>query len=297
MSETIKQRYDETLYQDIFGQFFRMDEVLFENRTEHQHLVIFRNERFGRMMALDGVIQTTEADEFIYHEMLTHVPLLAHGDARRILIIGGGDGGILREVCRHQSVEHITQVEIDSQVVDMCCEYLPRHSAGAYDDPRLQLVISDGLDYVKNSTDDFDVIISDCTDPIGPGESLFSSDFYEGCKRCLNPDGIFVAQNGVVFMQPEEVTVSAQRLQPYFSDVSFYTAAVPTYTGGQMTFAWASDNPLLRQLSETEMKQRFNRLDLACRYYTPAVHAGSFALPQYVLDLPGVKPGTGKTGG
>ena len=293
---TVNRRYDETLYRDVYGQYFQMDEVLFENRTEHQHLVIFRNSRFGRMMALDGVIQTTEADEFIYHEMLTHVPLLAHGNARRVLIIGGGDGGMLREVCRHQQVEHITQVEIDRQVVDMCCEFLPQHSGGAYDDPRLQLIISDGLDYVKNCTDRFDVIISDCTDPIGPGEALFTSEFYEGCKRCLNPNGIFVAQNGVVFMQPEEVSVSAQRLKPYFSDVSFYTAAVPTYAGGDMTFAWASDNPKLRQCSDADITQRFNKLGINCRYYTPAIHVGSFALPQYVLNLPGVMPGTGTAG-
>ncbi|WP_461538454.1 polyamine aminopropyltransferase [Spongorhabdus nitratireducens] len=281
-------RYDESLYKGIYGQFFGMDEVLFENRTEHQHLVIFNNQRFGRVMALDGVIQTTEADEFFYHEMLTHVPLLAHGNAKRVLIIGGGDGGMLREVCRHESVEHITQVEIDRQVVDMCREFLPNHSAGAYDDPRLNLVISDGLDYVRNSTDKFDVIISDCTDPIGPGEALFTSEFYEGCKRCLNEGGVLVAQNGVVFMQPEEVTVSAQRLKPYFDDVSFYVAAVPTYVGGQMTFAWATDNPALRQLSVEEISRRFEQSGLRCRYYTPAVHVGSFALPQYVLDLPGM---------
>ena len=149
--------YAETLY-DAYGQQFSIDKVYFENKTSHQHLVIFENARFGRVMALDGVIQTTEADEFIYHEMMTHVPLLAHGQARRVLIIGGGDGGILREVCKHSAVEHITQVEIDQQVVDMCREFLPRHSAGAYDDPRVSIVIDDGARFVRENTDQFDKV-------------------------------------------------------------------------------------------------------------------------------------------
>ena len=131
--------YRETLH-DNYGQFFEVEKMLHEVRTEHQHLVIFQNPRMGRVMALDGAIQTTEADEFIYHEMLTHVPILAHGTARNILIIGGGDGGMLREVCRHSSVDRITMVEIDQAVVDMCKEYLPNHSSGAYDDPRVNLV-------------------------------------------------------------------------------------------------------------------------------------------------------------
>ena len=135
--------YSETLY-DSYGQEFAVDKVYFENKTDHQHLIIFENAKFGRVMALDGIIQTTEADEFIYHEMLTHVPLMAHGNVKRVLIIGGGDGGMLREVCKHDSVKHITQVEIDAQVVDMCKEYLPNHSAGAYEDSRVNIVIDDG---------------------------------------------------------------------------------------------------------------------------------------------------------
>ena len=142
--------YNETLY-DAYGQRFSVDQMLFEHHTEHQHLVIFKNAKFGRIMALDGIIQTTEADEFIYHEMLAHVPIFAHGDARRVLIIGGGDGGMLREVCKHSTIEHITQVEIDQQVIDMCKTYLPKHSAGAYDDPRVNIVINDGLRFVRET--------------------------------------------------------------------------------------------------------------------------------------------------
>lgn len=275
--------FREGLYEG-YGQSFTLDEVLFEHRTEHQELIIFRNRDFGTVMALDGIIQTTERDEFVYHEMMTHVPILAHGAARRVLIIGGGDGGILREVLRHDSVEHVTQVEIDQAVIDMCKQYLPNHSAGAFDDPRANIVIADGVDFVSECQDRFDVIISDCTDPIGPGEVLFSSRFYEGCKRCLNPGGVFVAQNGVPFMQQDEVITTRQRLSPYFADQGFYNAAVPTYVGGVMTFAWASDNADLRELDVKTLAERYEQSGIRTRYYNPALHAASFALPQYVLD-------------
>lgn len=211
--------------------------MLYREKTDHQDLVIFENPVLGRVMALDGVVQTTERDEFIYHEMLTHVPLLAHGAAKKVLIIGGGDGGMLREVSRHSGVEQITMVEIDAGVVEFCRQYLPNHSAGAYDDPRFKLVIDDGVNFVNQTDETFDVIISDCTDPIGPGESLFTSAFYEGCARCLNEGGIFVAQNGVCFLQQDEAVNSHAKLSGYFSDVSFYQAAIPTYYGGIMTFA------------------------------------------------------------
>jgi len=275
--------YSETLY-DSYGQEFSVDKVYFENKTDHQHLIIFENAKFGRVMALDGIIQTTEADEFIYHEMLTHLPLISHGNVKRVLIIGGGDGGMLREVCKHASVEHITQVEIDNQVVDMCKEFLPKHSAGAYDDARVNIVIDDGANFVRNCTEKFDVIISDSTDPIGPGDVLFTSDFYADCKSCLTEDGILVTQNGVAFMQLDEVTTTAKRLQPYFSDQSFYCAAVPTYIGGVMTFAWATDNKAYRTLTADVLKQRFNAANIKCRYYNPAIHAASFALPQYIVE-------------
>ncbi len=274
--------FREGLY-DGYGQSFTLDEVLFEHRTEHQELIIFRNRDFGTVMALDGVIQTTERDEFVYHEMMTHVPILAHGDARRVLIIGGGDGGILREVLRHESVEHVTQVEIDQAVIDMCKQYLPNHSAGAFDDPRANIVIADGVEFVAECQERFDVIISDCTDPIGPGEVLFSSRFYEGCKRCLNEGGVFVAQNGVPFMQQDEIVTTRRRLSPYFADQTFYNAAVPTYVGGVMTFAWASDNAELRQLDVAMLSDRYARSAITTRYYNPALHVASFALPQYVL--------------
>lgn len=278
--------YQETLY-DGYGQRFSVDRMLHEVRTEHQHLVIFENTRMGRVMALDGVIQTTEADEFIYHEMLTHVPILAHGAAKRVLIIGGGDGGMLREVAKHASVEHITMVEIDGTVVDMCKEFLPNHSQGAFDDARLNLVIDDGMRFVATTTEKFDVIISDSTDPIGPGEVLFSENFYQACHRCLNEGGVLVTQNGTPFMQLDTVRNTAGRMNGLFADWHFYQAAVPTYIGGSMTFAWGTTNPALRQVDVATLAQRFAASGVQTRYYNPAIHRGAFALPQYVLQAIG----------
>lgn len=275
--------YQETLYEG-YGQRFSIDKMLHEVRTEHQHLVIFENARMGRVMALDGVIQTSEADEFIYHEMLTHVPILAHGLAKRVLIIGGGDGGMLREVTKHRSVEHITMVEIDATVVDMCKQFLPNHSRGAYDDPRLNLVIDDGMRFVATTEEKFDVIISDSTDPIGPGEVLFSENFYEACRRCLNDGGILVTQNGTPFMQLGEVQTTAKRMNGLFSDWHFYQAAVPTYIGGAMTFAWGSTNADYRKLPLETLRQRYAGSGIVTRYYNADIHQAAFALPQYVLE-------------
>lgn len=278
-----KPRYLETLHQ-AWGQSFVMDEVLFEAKTEHQHLVIFQNAQWGRVMALDGMIQTTERDEFIYHEMLTHVPMFAHPEPKSVLIIGGGDGGILREVLKHPSVETVTQVEIDAQVVEMCKTYFPKHSDGAFDDARLNLVIGDGVAFVNDTDLTFDVVISDSTDPVGPGEVLFTSRFYSGIKRCLNPGGVFVAQNGVSFLQTDEVLTSNKRLSPLFEQVGFYNAAVPTYVGGIMTFAWASQVLKPNGVALNQLQTRYQQAGFKTHYYNPAMHQACFALPQYLLD-------------
>ena len=278
--------FAETLY-DGYAQQLRVDEVLFENRTDHQHLMIFRNSLFGRVMALDGIVQTTEADEFIYHEMLTHVPIVGHGKAREILIIGGGDGGMLREACKHTTVERVTQVEIDRAVVDICVEHLPNHSSGAYDDPRLNLVIDDGAHFVESTTDRFDIVIIDSTDPIGPGESLFTNTFHAACRHALAPGGVLVTQNGVVFMQPDEAAGTARLLQSLYADWHFYVAAVPTYVGGNMTFGWGSQEQSVREVDGEVLRQRFTTAGISTRYYTPEIHKAAFALPQFVMELIG----------
>lgn len=275
--------FEETLHPE-FRQGLSMDNILYRDKSDLQDLIIFENARFGRVMCLDGVVQTTEGDEFVYHEMLAHVPILAHGNARNVLIIGGGDGGMAREALKHRNVQ-VTMVEIDRAVVDFCAEHLPNHSAGAFDNPRLDLVITDGAKFVQETERRFDVIIVDSTDPIGPGAVLFTAEFYAGCKRCLTDGGIVVTQNGVPFVQPEEVTNSFRRLGQSFADVHFYRAAVPTYQGGDMTFGWASDDKSARNLPVAELERRYGEAAIETRYVTPALHAASFALPKTVLDL------------
>ncbi len=276
--------FKETLY-DAVCQEYRVDKLYFESKTEHQHLMIFHNAMLGRVMTLDGIVQTTEADEFIYHEMLAHVPMLAHGQAKRVLIIGGGDGGMLREVVKHP-IAHVTQVEIDQSVVDMAIEYLPKHSNGAYNDARLNLVIDDGFNFVNtfaaSDNEKFDVIISDSTDPIGPGEVLFSDDFYRLAKACLKSDGIMVTQNGVPFFQADEVQNTQTRMGALYRDMRFYCAPIPTYYGGFMTFAWGTDNTSASAPDAADLNHRFEALALETRYYNPAIHTASFALPQYI---------------
>lgn len=280
--------FDEALHDGVTGQGysqrFEVTRIIHREASEIQELLVFETPRFGRVLALDGVIQTTEGDEFIYHEMLVHVAMVAHGNARRVLIIGGGDGGALREVLRHP-VERATMVEIDHSVVDLCKEHMPSLSAGAFEDPRTDLLIADGIRYVAKSTDSFDVIIVDSTDPIGPGEMLFTEAFYADCKKRLTPGGVLVTQCGVPFFQGSEVTDSYRRLTPHFADVGFYVIAVPTYVGGFMTLGWASDDRSLRTRNVSEIADRVSDIGLDTRYYTPGVHVGAFALPGYVAEL------------
>lgn len=278
--------YLETLYPD-YGQRFTISELLYEAQTDHQRLVFFRNTHLGTVMALDGNIQTTQADEFIYHEMMAHVPIFAHGSVKRVLIIGGGDGGMLREVARHKSIEKITMVEIDGTVIDLCKQYLPHHSQGSFDDPRLELIIGDGMQFVSSTDQTFDVIISDSTDPVGPAAVLFSENFYQACYRCLNEGGVLVTQNGTPFLQLDEVKTTAGRMSGLFKDWHFYHAAVPTYIGGAMTFAWGSKDINLRKLPVGVLQERFNQAAMATRYYSPDIHVAAFALPPYVLEAIG----------
>ncbi len=285
-------RFEETLYND-YAQAFSVDEIYYENKTEHQHLIIFHNAKFGRVMVLDGIIQTTERDEFIYHEMLSHVPIFAHGAVERVLIVGGGDGGMLREVLRHLGVKEVTMVEIDETVIEISKKYLPHHSQGAFDDPRFHLVISDGAQFVRETQKKFDVIITDSTDPIGPGESLFKLDYYQSCKKSLAKGGILVTQNGVAFFQPEEAKQTARFFQTLFEDWHFYTAAVPTYVGGIMNFGWGTDNAALRKIPSETLEMRYRASGMTTRYYTASIHKAAFALPQYLLEIIG-KPETHK---
>ncbi|SFP47847.1 polyamine aminopropyltransferase [Tranquillimonas alkanivorans] len=266
------------------AQALREDKVLYDSETGHQRLRVIENPTFGRVLTLDGVVQVTEGDEFIYHEMLTHVPILAHGNAKRILIIGGGDGGMAREALRHDNVEHVTMVEIDAGVVDFSKKYLPNISAGAFDDPRLNLVIEDGAKFMKDSDETFDVIIVDSTDPVGPGEVLFTDTFYGHAKTRLAGGGILVTQNGVPFLQGEELTNTMRAFQALFDDWGCYMATIPTYAGGPMAFGWGTDGPGRDEPLEV-LSARFHKAGIETKYYTPEVHKAAFALPGYVKKL------------
>lgn len=287
MAEAPKGRWVvETLYEkEGFTCAFRADEVRYEEETGQQHLVIFDNALFGRMMALDGITQVTERDEFIYHEMMTHVPILAHGRVKSVLIIGGGDGGILREVVRHKSVGHVTMVEIDPAVTDFCKQQLPGISAGAFDDPRLDLVFADGAKFVEETERKFDVIIVDSTDPVGPGEVLFREEFYRAAANCLTPGGVIVTQNGVPFMQGAELSGTIEKFRRIFKVASCYLATIPTYVGGPMAMGWGTDDETLKSVPLAELESRFAAAGFSTRYYTPEVHKAAFALPRYVLDI------------
>ena len=275
--------FQEKLFPHV-RQTFEITKVLFRQRTEHQDLVIFETPTYGRVLALDDIIQVTEKDEFVYHEMMTHVPLLAHGRAKDVLIVGGGDGGILREALKHKGVRRVTMVEIDRGVVDMCLKYMPSIPQKAFDDRRTNLVIDDGARFVATTGDRFDVVIVDSTDPMGPGEALFTEAFYRHCRRILTKGGVLANQNGVPFMQADEVATTYRRRRKSFKDVGFYLAAVPSYYGGFMTLGWASDDMKLRAVPLAALKRRFAATRLKTKYYTPDLHRAAFALPRFVQN-------------
>lgn len=273
----------ETLHDD-YVQALRPDRMLYDSETPHQRIRIFENRTFGRVLTLDNIVQTTTADEFIYHEMLAHVPIQAHGAARNILIIGGGDGGMAREVLCHASVEHVTMVEIDPGVIALSKKYLPSLSDGAFDDPRLELVIADGAEFVTKTERRFDVAIIDSTDPIGAGEALFTKGFYSSIQRCLAEGGVLVTQNGVPFLQADELASTMRAFRTLFSDTTCYLATVPSYSGGPMAFGWGT-NGAAGQVTLETLAERYDTANLTTRYYTPEVHKGAFALPRYIHEI------------
>lgn len=277
-------RIEETLHPGMVSGF-DAEAVLHESKTGQQELCLIRNGIFGRMLFLDGVTQVTEADEFIYHEMLAHVPVLAHGAAKKVLIIGGGDGGMAEEVLKHASVESLTMIEIDPSVVEFSRRHLPSISKAAFEDPRLSLVYADGARFVAESEQRFDVAIVDSTDPIGPGEALFTERFYGDCKRVLNPGGILVTQNGVPFLQADELQQTLAAFRKLFAAPACYRAAVPSYVGGDMAFGWASDAPAHLEVPVETLAERYATAGLETRYYTPELHRAAFVLPAFMRDL------------
>ncbi len=275
---------NETLYPD-WGQRFRFSRQLARVKSTFQDIAIFETESHGRMMTLDGIVQITERDEFVYQEMLTHVPLLAHGDARQVLIIGAGDGGVLRHVLMHKTVERAVMAEIDGDVIRLSKEYLPAIGGAAWSDPRAEVMVGDGIDYVKKAPDaSFDVIIVDSTDPIGVGEVLFTDEFYENAARILTPRGVIVNQCGVPFMQADELQETSLRRAKFFPHVTAYVAAVPTYVGGYMTLGWAGKDPALTTLDAETLTARATAAGITglSQYWTPQIQMAAFWLPPYI---------------
>ena len=275
--------FDEGLHSGV-NLALNVERVIYREKTDLQDLVIFENSQFGRVMSLDGAIQTTENDEFIYHEMFVHVPLLAHGKARRVLVIGGGDGGAARQLMKHKNIA-VTLVDIDRTVIELSKKYMPSVSGGAFDDPRLELVIADGCQFVKETDARWDVIVIDSTDPHGPGEVLYTEEFYGDCKSCLSEGGIIITQNGVPFVQENELRESYDRLGRLFKDVTFYLAAIPSYVGGVMAYGWATDEAGHRRADLAKLAQRYIDAEIETEYYTPEVHQAAFALPLHIQKM------------
>jgi spermidine synthase len=263
----------------------KIDEVLVRRRGAHHDLLLFENKLFGRVLTLDGVVQTTERDEFIFHEMLVHVPLLAHPAPRRVLIIGGGDGGALEEVLKHDCVEAVTLVEIDEAVVECSREFLPSICGAAFEDPRATIVIDDGVAFVGASEDQYDVILVDSTDPVGPGEALFESSFYQNCRDRLAPGGVLTSQFGVPFAEPEWLARPYLRLTDSFPNTGCYLVPVPANYGGFLAFCMASGSDAPFNVEPDTLQDRFTAAGVETRYYTPEMHKAAFALPPYVAEI------------
>ncbi|NLA75739.1 MAG: polyamine aminopropyltransferase [Deltaproteobacteria bacterium] len=263
---------------------YRIKSTLYEGNSEYQHMKVVDSCLYGRMFLLDGIVQTTEKDEFIYHEMMSHIPLLSHPAPESVLIIGGGDGGILREVLRYRSVKQAAIVEIDSHVINICKEYLPMINNGAFKDKRAEVVIADGARFVKETTAKYDVVIVDSSDPVGPATVLFSREFYSDIHNILSDSGIMVCQTGSLHMQPDEQRDSYTLLKDSFHIVRPYLFAVPTYVGGFFSAMFCSDkiDPCKTEISSIEKKIALAGIKTG--YYNPGMHLSVFTLPGFLNE-------------
>ncbi len=254
----------------------RVGAILHQEATTYQELVVAETEAYGRMLVLDGAVQTTMVDEFVYHEMITHVPLMTHPHPKKVGIIGGGDGGAVREVLKHPSVEAVHLVEIDGKVVEAAKRYFPDLSR-ELDNPRAHVHLTDGIAWVREARN-FDVMLVDSTDPVGPATGLFQAEFYQSVADALTDDGILVAQSESPFLEPEVIQMVVRGMRTAFPFVGLYLAAIPTYPSGLWSFTLGSKGPLPGAVDPM-------RLTFATRYWTPAVHQACFQLPKFVEDL------------
>ncbi|MBU1124767.1 MAG: polyamine aminopropyltransferase [Candidatus Omnitrophica bacterium] len=263
---------------------FRIAKEIYKGRTEFQDIYIFESPGFGRILALDGIVQLSESDEFIYHEVITHIPLLSHPHPKRLLVIGGGDGGVLREAVKHPLTE-IYFVDIDKEVVGVAKRYLSFISKGAFNDPRVKIFFEDGRNVIQRHKNFFDVIIVDSTDPVGPGKVLFQKDFYRMVQQALTPQGIAVFQLGPFLDFDLIVKPTAKKLKDLFSSVAPVRLPMPSYSCGcEYCFMIASKKIKLSSLDAStiapRLAQRLKKKAQGLRYYTPAIHCASMIMPK-----------------
>ena len=261
----------------------KVERQLYCGKSEFQRIDIFDSREFGRFLTLDGYMMLTEKDEFIYHEMITHVPMCVNLDAKRILVIGGGDGGTVRELLRYPTIESIDLVEIDELVVEVCRKYLPQ-TAGCLGDPRVHMHFEDGLKFIRRCEDLYDLIVVDSTDPFGPGEGLFTREFYGNCFKALKEDGIMVNQHESPFYREDAYAMQRahKRIVESFPISRVYQAHIPTYPSGHWLFGFASKK--YHPVKGVDWV-RWNALGMPTRYYNTQLHAGAFALPNYVEEM------------
>lgn len=252
--------------------------TLHRERSAFQDIAVLDTEQFGRLLALDGIIQTSEADEFVYHEMIVHVAMCTHPSPRRVMVVGGGDGGTVREVLKHPQVERVELVEIDERVVEVCRELLPGLSS-SLNDPRVRVVIADGIRYMKEAGGEFEVVIVDSTDPIGPAVGLFSPEFYASVYHRLSPEGIMVAQTESPFFNRDLIREVFSAVRGIFPLARLYLASIPTYPSGLWSFTLGS-----KAFDPLEVSPERSAA-LSTRYYSPEVHRAAFALPGFVREL------------
>jgi len=264
------------------GNGLRIDNLLYAEASDVQDLIVFENDENGRVLAIDGLVQVSMADEFIYHEMVSHVPLLAHGAVKRVLIVGGGDGGAMREMLKHKGVESITLVEIDPDVIEFSKKWFPDVSQGSFDDPRVNVVIADGSKYVEETEDRFDLILIDSSDPVGPSAVLFTREFYTACSKLLNEGGVIVTQSGLAAIHPEPVKSTSDSFKSLFAHSGFYLICVPAFSGGFMALGFATNDGETFNRDLDTLKARFKALNIETKYYSPELHKGAFALPPYI---------------
>jgi spermidine synthase len=262
-----------------FAHLYRVEEVLHDSHSPFQRIMVIVNHDFGRMLVLDDAVQTSERDDFIYHELLAHVPLCVHPAPRRALIIGGGDGGLLREALRHP-LDRVTMVELDREVVEVTRRLIPAVPGGAFDDPRARLLIDDGVRFARETGEEFDVAMVDSTDPKGPSLGLFSREFYGDLARLLGPSGVAAVQSGSPLYQQDVVAMVRRNMAPHFRWVRTYLGTVPTYPGVLWTFTVGSQARDPAALGSDEIARRL--AGIATKYYTPAWHAALFDLPPFL---------------